>query len=144
MLKETRTTRLVKSQDLNHHGTLFAGRIAEWFTETCFLAAVRYFGKAEDLVCVKIHGLTFMKPAHPGDAIELIAIPARTGTKSLTIAGEVYTNDDTSPSVRGFATFVSVDAEGRPYAHGLALPADWIEAHRGLCEEAERIQAQGR
>ena len=51
MLKETRTTRLVKSQDLNHHGTLFAGRMAEWFTESCFLAASRLLGRPEDLVC---------------------------------------------------------------------------------------------
>jgi len=29
---------LVKSEDLNHHGTLFAGRSAEW---TCSAAEVR-------------------------------------------------------------------------------------------------------
>jgi hypothetical protein len=29
--------RLVKSEDLNHHGTLFAGRTAEWFVESGFL-----------------------------------------------------------------------------------------------------------
>jgi len=28
------TMRLVKSEDLNHHGTLFAGRTAEWFVES--------------------------------------------------------------------------------------------------------------
>ena len=31
--------RLVKSEDLNHHGTLFAGRSAEWFVEAGFIAA---------------------------------------------------------------------------------------------------------
>jgi acyl-CoA hydrolase len=142
MLKETRTTRLVKSQDLNHHGTLFAGRIAEWFTETCFLSAVRYFGKAEDLVCVKIHGLTFSKPAKSGDTIELIAVPARTGTKSLTIGAQVFVNDDVVSAVRGFATFVAVDKEGKSYAHGLSLPAEWKAAHRDLCDEAENLQAR--
>lgn len=144
MLKETRTTRLVKSQDLNHHGTLFAGRIAEWFTESCFLSASRYFGKAEDLVCVKLHGLTFTKPTLPGDALEIVAVPARTGTKSLTIGANVYINDDPVPAVHGFATFVSVDQDGKPYPHGLQLPADWIAQHRELCEEAERQQSQGR
>ena len=33
------TSRLVKSEDLNHHGTLFAGRTAEWFVESGFIAA---------------------------------------------------------------------------------------------------------
>jgi len=30
---------LVKSEDLNHHGTLFAGRGAEWLVEAGFIAA---------------------------------------------------------------------------------------------------------
>ncbi|MFB3926434.1 MAG: acyl-CoA thioesterase, partial [Syntrophales bacterium] len=31
--------RQVKGQDLNHHGTLFAGRGAEWFVEAGLIAA---------------------------------------------------------------------------------------------------------
>ncbi len=140
MLKDTRTTRLVKSQDLNHHGTLFAGRMAEWFTESCFLAAARFHGRPEDLVCVKIHGLTFSKPARPGDAVEIVSAPVRAGTKSLTIGAEVFINDEAEPTVRGFATFVTVDGSGKSYAHGLAIPSEWIESHRLLCSEAEKLQ----
>lgn len=33
----TKTSRLVKPQELNHHGTLFAGRMSEWFVENCFI-----------------------------------------------------------------------------------------------------------
>ena len=29
-----KTYHLVKSEDLNHHGTLYAGRNAEWFVES--------------------------------------------------------------------------------------------------------------
>jgi acyl-CoA hydrolase len=144
MLKETRTTRLVKGQDLNHHGTLFAGRMAEWFTESCFLAASRFLGKPEDLVCVKIHGLSFSKPAYPGDTIEIVSMPARAGTKSIMVGADVFINDEERPTVRGFATFVAVNAEGRSYAHGLSLPQAWIEAHSELCEEAEREQGRSR
>ena len=32
------TNRFVKSEDLNHHGTLFAGRSAEWFIEAGLMA----------------------------------------------------------------------------------------------------------
>jgi acyl-CoA hydrolase len=142
MLKETRTTRLVKSQDLNHHGTLFAGRMSEWLVETCFLSASRFHGNPKDLVCVKIHGLTFARPAYSGDAVELVAVPARAGTKSITVGAEVFINDETEPAVRGFVTFVSVNEAGASYAHGLKLPPEWVEAHRDLCDEAEALQAR--
>ena len=142
MLKETRTARLVKSQDLNHHGTLFAGRMAEWLVESCFLSAARFLGTPMDLVCVKIHGLTFTKPAFPGDSIELVAVPAKAGTKSLTVGAEVFINDDAEPTVRGFVTFVTVDKAGRPYSHGLVLPREWIASHRLLCAEAEKLQGR--
>ena len=32
---------LVKSEDLNHHRTLFAGRGAEWLVEAGFIAAAK-------------------------------------------------------------------------------------------------------
>ena len=139
MLKEIRATRLVKGNDLNHHQTLFAGRLAEWFTETCFLAAARFLGKPHDLVCVKIHGLTFTHPAHPGDTVEIVAAPARAGRTSLTIGAEVFINDDPAVTIRGFATFVTVDAQGKPYAHGLSLSEAWISAHEALCRDAAQL-----
>ena len=36
-----RTYHLVKSEDLNHHGTLYAGRNAEWFVEAGFIAYLK-------------------------------------------------------------------------------------------------------
>ena len=33
------TYHLIKSEDLNHHRSLFAGRSAEWFVEAGFIAA---------------------------------------------------------------------------------------------------------
>ena len=44
--------RLVKSNDLNHHGTLFAGRTAEWFVESGFIAAAGVLDP-KNLVCLK-------------------------------------------------------------------------------------------
>ncbi|HOX93121.1 MAG TPA: hotdog domain-containing protein [Spirochaetales bacterium] len=140
MLREIRSARLVKGQDLNHHGTLFAGRIAEWFTESCFLAAARFTGSPENIVCVKIHGLAFTKPANPGDTIEIVTRVVKTGTKSITVCGQVFINEDTESVVKGFATFVTVDAEGKSYAHGLSLPAEYIAEHRALYDEASALQ----
>jgi acyl-CoA hydrolase len=54
--------RHVKGQDLNHHGTLFAGRGAEWFVEAGLIAA-SILTAPERIVCVNIHGMVFAKPA---------------------------------------------------------------------------------
>ena len=35
-MKVFKISHLVKSEDLNHHGTLFAGRTAEWLVERRF------------------------------------------------------------------------------------------------------------
>lgn len=44
------TYHLVKSEDLNHHGTLFAGRGAEWFVESGFIAAANLVNP-KNLIC---------------------------------------------------------------------------------------------
>ncbi len=62
MLRETIISHLVKPEDLQHHGTLFAGRMAEWLVETCFIAASRFTGRPEDVVCMDAHGINFKKP----------------------------------------------------------------------------------
>ena len=54
---------LVKSEDLNHHGTLFAGKTAMWFVESGFIAAAS-LTNPENTVCLNIHGMLFMKPIH--------------------------------------------------------------------------------
>lgn len=43
-MKKYYTTHLVKSEDLNHHGTLFAARTASWFVEA-IRALARSLGK---------------------------------------------------------------------------------------------------
>ena len=57
---------LVKGEDLNHHGTLYAGRTAEWFVESGFIAAAS-MTKPENIVCLKIHGMTFNRPIRKGE-----------------------------------------------------------------------------
>jgi acyl-CoA hydrolase len=53
--------RMVKGEDLNHHGTLFAGRTAQWFVEAGFIAAAS-LTHPKNILCLKIHGMLFKKP----------------------------------------------------------------------------------
>src|SRR5512147_390759 len=76
------TNRLVKNEDLNHHGTLYAGRSAEWFVESGFIAAAG-LTRPENVVCLKIHGMTFMRPVWPGEIIVFESTVILAGRTSL-------------------------------------------------------------
>ena len=133
---------LVKSEDLNHHGTLFAGRSAEWLVESAFVAAAAEHGRPEDVVCVQIHGMTFMRSANRGDIIELRTRVASLGNKSITVYGQVLVNEDKTPAVTGMATFVTVDKQGQPYAHGLTLLEEYIQQNKEIHEMAVRMKSR--
>lgn len=144
-LKEVIIPHLVKSEDLNHHGTLFAGRISEWMVEACFIAAARLVGHPEDVVCVQIHELTLLRPAKQGDIIELKTRIAHLGTKSIMVHGSAWINstgtlDEETSVVSGMMTFVTVDTTGLAYAHGIALPDDYVKTHRKIYEQASALR----
>jgi len=141
-MRETRVSRIVKSEDLNHHGTLYAGRMAEWLVEACLITAINLTRKPEDVVCVRIHGFHFIKPATTGDVIEIKAKISYLGGKSITVDARIHVNGEDVPSVTGMLTFVTVDRQGRPYAHGLTLPQDYIEENRDIYEAAIAARKQ--
>ena len=140
--RATVISHLIKPEDLQHHGTLFAGQMAKWLVEACFVAAARLVGRPEDVVCVQVHGMVFTKPAQNGDIIEIKAKVALTGATSITVAGEAYLNEDEAPSVSGMATFVTVDKQGVPYKHGVTLSDDYIAQNRASYDEALRLRGK--
>ncbi len=141
MLQETIISHLIRPEDLQHHGTLFAGRMAEWFVETCFIAACRLTGKPQDIVCVQIHGMNFRKPATNGDIIEIRSKIAYLSHTSITVHGQAFINLGKVPAVLGMITFVTVDKENHPYAHGLVLPEEYISQNREIYDEAVKIRS---
>ena len=82
-MKSHSIVRLIKSEDLNHHGTLFAGRMAEWFVESTFIVAAAYYGNPQNIVCVKVHGFKFTTPVNKGDIIEMESKVLAVGTTSI-------------------------------------------------------------
>ena len=115
-----RYNRLVKSEDLNHHRTLFAGRCAEWFVEAGFIAVASVL-PAGSIVCLKIHGLTFTKPLQSGDIACFESKIVYAGTSSIKVYVVLRENDQDTPIVEGFITFVHVDDAGKTQPHGLIL-----------------------
>ena len=112
------THRLVKGEDLNHHGTLYAGRSAEWFVESGFTAAAS-LTRPEHIVCLKIHGMTFSRPVHKGDIVRIDSRIVLTG-KSRMIAYVSMVAED-HQVVDGFITFVHVDSEAKSMPHGITI-----------------------
>jgi acyl-CoA hydrolase len=136
----TVTMRLVKSEDLNHHGTLFAGRTAEWFVESGFIAAASLLNP-QNIVCLKIHGMYFTKPAKSGDVLKFSSRVVYTGTTSLTSYVHVEKNGEEKPLVDGFVTFIHVDKNTRPSPHNLRInPVN--EEDKILYEAAKNLRAK--
>lgn len=115
---------LVKSEDLNHHGTLFAGRGAEWFVEAGFIAAANLINPKE-LICVKIDSLNFQKPACLGEIICFNSRIIYAGTSSLVAyiraRGKDNEEECSSILVDGYAIFVHVDENTKPKPHGIEM-----------------------
>ena len=124
--------RLVKGGDLNHHGTLYAGRTAEWFVESGFIAAASQT-KPENIVCLKIHGMTFYHPVNKGDLIAFTSQIVLTGKTKIVSYIEAVARGKIA--VKGFITFVHVDLNGNPIPHGLEY-APVTDEDKALYEEA--------
>ena len=112
--------RLVKSEDLNHHRTLYAGRCAEWFVEAGFIAVASVLS-ADHIVCLKIHGLTFTHPARSGDIVQFTSKIVEVGRTSLKVSVDLTLQGGAEPIVNGMITFIHVNDLGRPEPHGLIL-----------------------
>jgi acyl-CoA hydrolase len=127
------TCRLVKNEDLNHHGTLYAGRSAEWFVEAGFIAAAGVT-RPENIVCLKVHGMTFTRPVQPGDVVNFESRIILAGRSSLHAHVRMLAKGEFV--MEGFITFVNVDHDGHPLAHGVEVtPA---------CPEDRALQEQVR
>ena len=129
--------RLVKGEDLNHHGTLFAGRSAEWFVEAGFIAAASAL-PAQNIVCLKIHGMTFTRPVRPGEIACFESRIVHTGRTSLKTYVRLKLRDREESVLEGFITFVHVDENGKAQPHGLELELE-TEEDKALNQQAASL-----
>jgi acyl-CoA hydrolase len=119
-LKTHITCRLVKSEDLNHHGTLFAGKTAMWFVESGFIAAAS-LTHPENIVCVNIHGMLFTRPVLSGQIIRFESKVVLAGKTRLVSYVRVMNNSSNEFCLDGFISFVHVDLKGKSLPHGIKI-----------------------
>lgn len=132
------TNHLVKSEDLNHHGTLYAGRCAEWTVEAGFIA-VSYELDPRNVVCLRLHRLEFIHPVKAGHIITMNSQIVRTGRSTLTVYIETRDSRDSDVvTSKAFISFCYVDENTKSRPHGLEFtPSD--DRERALNEKATEL-----
>jgi acyl-CoA hydrolase len=116
--------RLIRSEDLNHHGTLFAGKTAMWFVESGFIAAAS-LTHPKNIVCINIHGMLFKKPIKNGQIIRFESKVVLSGKTRFISYVKVVDNNSDELFLDGFISFVHVDLKGQPLPHGITInPTD--------------------
>lgn len=135
-------TRLVKSEDLNHHGTLYAGRSVEWLVEAGFIAAASEHGDPRDVLCVKVHGFTFKEPVPPGDIITFRARVVKTGNSSILVYVKATSEISDKAHLDGFLTFACVEpGTQKPKRHGIVLDEPENSEEQEIRQRAAKIAA---
>jgi acyl-CoA hydrolase len=129
------THHLVKQEDINHHGTLYAGRSAEWFVESGFIAASSLLTPAST-VCLHIHGMTFSRPVHPGQIACFQSQVVFSGRSKLVSYIRMETEGELV--VEGFITFIHVDENGKVLPHGITIVPETDE-EKELYQRAENL-----
>lgn len=127
------THHLVKSEDLNHHGSLYAGRCAEWFVEAGFIAAAA-MTKPQNIVCLQIHGMLFTRPVRLGEVVCFESQVVLTGRSRIVTYIRLKSKGEYM--LDGFITFVNVDLEGCPLPHGVTIEPQ-TEVEKELFERAK-------
>ncbi len=143
-MKKFETFRLVTGQDMNHHDTLFAARMAEWFAEATFMGASDFYGKygeAEHLVAVEIHSMKYLGPSFNGDMIRFISMGVKAGRTSLTVYTKALRNDTNIKVAEGFVTFVCINGDKQKIPHNIVLDKPETEEEKDIVEKFRGIMA---
>lgn len=137
-MREFESMHLVKGEDLNHHGTLFAARAAAWLVEAGFAAAACEYGDPGGIVFRGMTDVSFLRPIKKGCVVRFAGRVVHAGRTSLTVHVTAGDTREHAFALEGFLTFVTVDSgTGAKKPHGIALddPAD--PAEREAREKAQ-------
>lgn len=144
-MKVYETLHLVKGEDLNHHGTLFAARAAAWFVEAAFAAAACAKGDTEGIVCRNLHSMSFTQPIQKGSVVKLKSRVVYVGKTSLMVAVEFVDAMSGAKAVEGFVTFVTIEEQGgKKKEHGIVLDEPQDEEEKALRERARGVRGDAK
>ena len=112
------TRKWVKPEDLNPNSSLFGGKLLAWIDEELALYAIIQLANYR-IVTKHMSEINFRSSAHQGDIIEIGIDVVKFGNTSITLKCEARNimTRETIITIDAI-TMVSLDAEGKPHAHG--------------------------
>lgn len=116
---ELATRHFVRPEALNHHETLYAGRMAEWITEAAMIAVTKMLQKNENVVLAALKEIVIKKPIVAGTILEFFYVVSNLGTTSIEITVSVKNMLTDEFHAEGSAIFVTVDEKGNKMPHKL-------------------------
>lgn len=142
-MKTYETIHLVKSEDLNHHGTLFAARAAAWLVEAGFAAAACEHGGTDEVVMRNLQNMSFYKPVQKGTALRLVSRVVYAGTTSLVVSVLAKNAMTEEQYFDGYITYVTIEAGlGKKKAHGIVLDDTSNQEELNLRRAAKQLISQ--
>ncbi|MGO1580283.1 MAG: acyl-CoA thioesterase [Peptoniphilaceae bacterium] len=121
-MKEFTNSSLVKSEDLNHHETLFAGKALSDLCHNGFLCAAKSHGNPKEIVFYKIEGVRFIRAVEKGDIVTYKSKIVYLGKTSISCYVSMESLSKGETCLEGFLTYVCIDEFSRnKKEHGLVL-----------------------
>lgn len=139
-MRQYETAHLVKQEDLNHHGTLFAARAAAWFVEAAFVAAGCECGTSEGIVCRNLHDMSFYRPVQKGTIMRFLARVVFVGKSSFMVAVTAMNGLTEEINIEGMLTFVVTDGHGGKSQCPVVMDEPGDDREREQREAAEIIK----
>lgn len=140
-MKIYETLHLVKGEDLNHHGTLFAARAAAWLVESGFAAAACEHGNADEIVLRNLQEMSFSRPVKKGAVVKFRSRVVYTGSTSLMVAVTARDAMTGEQAIEGYITFVTIEeSTGKKKRHEVVLDEALEEEERQQREKAVQLK----
>jgi len=135
--------RTVKSEDLNTHKTLYAGRLSDWMVESTFISVITMFREKDPkgkVVMMGVDKVRWFKSSALGDIIHIENSVAFLGNSRIILYSYVYKNNDRNNKIaEGFFTYVSVDDNERPRPHMIKNNEPKTEEEKRVFEIASNL-----
>ncbi|TGN12017.1 acyl-CoA thioesterase [Leptospira ilyithenensis] len=107
---------MVFPERTNHYGTLFAGAALSLMVKSAYMLASRY--SRHTVVVANSEKADFQVPIKQGQLIEIISKITKTGTTSMTVGVELYSEDfltgERRLGTKGKFVLVALDKTGKP------------------------------
>lgn len=127
--------------DVNWGGKVHGGMVMKWMDQAAYACAVGWCGGYA--VTASVGGMSFLKPIHIGDVVEVRARVILTGTSSMHITVDVDAIDPRTQlrtlTTRCVMVFVALDEDGKATPVPVWTPR--TDDDRRLADYAGRLKA---